>query len=381
MKIVHITLCGPFTDGWNYQENLLAKYHKRMGLDVCVVSSTYAYNSDGTLIEKPEGSYFDEEGINIYRIGFSRGTIDSKLKRYKDFMPILVKEKPDIIFVHGCQFIDIKQVVKYVKHNSCVVYADNHCDFSNCGKTFLSRVFLHRILWSHCFKSIKPYVRWYYGVLPARVDFLINIYRVPTNMARLLIMGGDDELISSINEHDREELRKQLNIKKDDFVIITGGKIDSFKTQVLGLIKAIRDSKIKNIKLIIFGSVDDNLKQEFNLLIDNSKIVYLGWIEAKKIPLYYSIADLAIFPGRHSVLWEQAVAQGLPLVVKYWEGTTHVDCGGNVLFLKDDSVLEISNVIDYVTVPENYIKMKKKADECKSDFLYSYIAKKSIEME
>ena len=194
-------------------------------------------------------------------------------------------------------------------------------------------------------------------------------------------MGGDDEFISSINQDMKTELRKTLRINKEDFVLITGGKIDGFKTQVIGLMRAVANMDLKNIKLFVFGSIDSSMRQEFDSLIDNDRITYLGWIDPKKIHYYYSIADAAVFPGRHSVLWEQAVAQGLPLIVKYWEGTTHVDCGGNVLFLKNDSMLEISKAIEYITNANNYAEMKKKADENKTRFLYSYIAKESIEME
>ena len=31
MKVVHICLGGPVTDGWNYQDNLLTKYMKKNG--------------------------------------------------------------------------------------------------------------------------------------------------------------------------------------------------------------------------------------------------------------------------------------------------------------------------------------------------------------
>ena len=40
-KIVHVCLCGPFSDGFSYQENILTKYHARMGLEVHVITSIY----------------------------------------------------------------------------------------------------------------------------------------------------------------------------------------------------------------------------------------------------------------------------------------------------------------------------------------------------
>ena len=32
MKVTHICLAGPVTDGWNYQDNLLTKYQEKLGM-------------------------------------------------------------------------------------------------------------------------------------------------------------------------------------------------------------------------------------------------------------------------------------------------------------------------------------------------------------
>ena len=65
------------------------------------------------------------------------------------------------------------------------------------------------------------------------------------------------------------------------------------------------------------------------------------------------------------------------MVCKYWNGTTHVDCGGNVRFIYDDSVEEIKRVLHEV-VETDCEEMLSKAKACKDNFLYSYIAKKAI---
>ena len=49
MKILHITLRGPVTDGWNYQDNMLIKYHRRMGHDVTMLTSKWVWGSDGKM--------------------------------------------------------------------------------------------------------------------------------------------------------------------------------------------------------------------------------------------------------------------------------------------------------------------------------------------
>ena len=121
------------------------------------------------------------------------------------------------------------------------------------------------------------------------------------------------------------------------------------------------------------------LREEFNKLI-NDNIIYVGWVNSHYIYDLIAASDLVIYPGRHSVLWEQTVAQGIPMIVKYWEGTTHVDIGGNVKFLYEDSEEEIEQILrDLVTKKTEYNKMLKAAQGGeKNKFLYSNIAKQSI---
>ena len=50
MKIVHVCLAGiGVTDGWTYQENLLTKYHKKLGHDVTIITSQWVRNELGGL--------------------------------------------------------------------------------------------------------------------------------------------------------------------------------------------------------------------------------------------------------------------------------------------------------------------------------------------
>ena len=54
------------------------------------------------------------------------------------------------------------------------------------------------------------------------------------------------------------------------------------------------------------------------------------------------------------MFWEQVAGMGIPMVCKYWEGTTHVDCGGNVKFLYRDSVEEIKSTTGVNPSASNY---------------------------
>ncbi len=383
MKVVHICLGNFYIDNYSYQENMLPKYHKKLGYDVEIIASLMSFDKNGkrSFLET-EKVYENENGIKVTRLEYKKPQlIFKKLKRYVGTYKILKESKPDILFIHGCQFLDMSIIVKYLKKYPIEkVYVDNHADFSNSATNFLSKNILHKIFWKHTAQIIEPYTQKFFGVLPARVEFLQNIYKVPTNKCELLIMGANDELIEKYcNEKSRETFRNLLGIKKNDFVIVTGGKIDKSKKQTLFLMKAIRNMNATNIKLFIFGSIAVEIKKEFeNLCCENIK--YIGWANEEESYKNFSIADLVVFPGRHSVYWEQVVAMGIPMICKFWEGTTHVDIGGNVKFLNEDSEKEIKrNLEEIIYNPEVYENMCKNATKKeKNTFLYSYIAKKSI---
>lgn len=382
MKIVNICLNSVVTRGFSYQDNLLPKYQAELGNEVCIITNLYYYNKNGKLEKFKKNDIEYDCGVKIIRISNKRGTtFQSKFKRYENFIPILEQEKPDIIFLHDCQFIDVKQVIKYVKvHKKTILYVDNHADYSNSARNWLSKNILHKIVWRHYARELNPFVKKFYGVTPARVDFLTDLYKLPKDKCELLVMGADDELVKlSKSTNANCLIRQKYNIAATDFLIVTGGKIDLAKTQTLLLMKAVREMNNPKVKLIVFGSVVDELKQQVNELSDGHIIQYIGWISSADSYNYFEASDLVIFPGRHSVFWEQVVGQGKPMVVKYWDGTTHIDLGGNVKYLYNDSVSEIKNVIIETMNPITYDKMKAVAEEKGiTHFSYKEIAKRSI---
>ena len=231
---------------------------------------------------------------------------------------------------------------------------------------------------------IEPYTTKFYGVLPARVDFLKDIYKLPEDKCELLVMGADDEEVQrACTGENQKKVRKELNITEDAFLIVTGGKIDEWKTQTLLLMEAVNDLKKDNIKLLIFGPVSDAIKDKFDLMFNENSMRYISWANAASAYDYFAIADLVVFPGRHSVYWEQAAGQGKPMLCKHWEGTTHVDCGGNVRFLMEDSSKEIEKKIsELVSCDDEYKKMLAVAQgNAREKFSYAKIARVSIDEE
>lgn len=383
MKIVHINLCGPVTDNWTYQDNLLTKYQVKNGHEVTMITSQYIWGTDGQLAIDNRQLYINEDDVKVIRLESKFKTnINSKFKLYRNLLQNIKEERPEIIFVHGVQFLDLLSVIKYIKRNSRVrLYIDNHADLNNSAQNFFSKWILHRIVWKFLAQKILPYTKKFYGVMPSRVEFLQDMYSIPSESTELLLMGADDEYIKKyISNEKKMQRRREFRIDEKDFLIVTGGKIDKGKKQIITLMKAINNIDNSNLKLLIFGSIDFTLRQEFENNL-TEKIRYIGWVNAEETYEIFNTADLICFPGGHSVFWEQVVAIGKPLLVKNIDGISHLDFGGNIKYLMNDSLNEITTRINQIITHENeYISMQKIAEnDFKENFYYSIIAKKSID--
>lgn len=384
MKIVHLCLGSFFPDNYSYQENMLPKFHKQLGYNVEVIASLQSFDDCGKVCFLEKACvYQNEYDIKVTRLDYKKpGKVYHKLKRYVGVYDALNQAAPDILFIHGCQFLDIDIVSRFLKRNPQIVtYVDNHADFSNSATNWLSKNVLHKIIWRHSAHLIEPYTKKFYGVLPARVDFLKNIYKLPSEKCELLVMGADDEKVLEASSPEvKKQIRSQYRIQDDDFLIMTGGKIDPWKTQTLLLMEAVARIKNPKVKLIVFGSVTPDLKEKVESRCVKGKVQYIGWIQSQESYKYFASADLVVFPGRHSVFWEQVAAQGIPMLCKYWDGTTHVDVGGNVRFLTQDSADEIyDEIMRLHENPSDYNDMKKAAQENgMKSFSYRDIAKRCL---
>jgi len=382
MKIVHICLACFYVDAMGYQENMLPKYHAQ-DHEVYIITSDYAFDASGKTVRKKEKEYINEYGIPVKVLEKSRrfGPY-SRYNDYKDVYATLKDLQPDIIFCHGGQFVALMDVIRYCKHNRQIkLYIDQHADYYNTPVDTVKQRLSHYWIHGYWMRKAARYAEKFWGVTPWRCEYLNDVYGIPKEKIDLLPMGGDDEKI----RFDRQKeislcIRERYDIAQDDFLIITGGKIDRAKNIDL-LMKAVSNLDNEKIKLLVFGQPNDDMKAEIEKLAQNVHIRYIGWIPSDAVYDYYLASDLAFFPGTHSVLWEQACACGLPGIFKKWPGMQHVDVGGNALFLEQDSTEEMQTVIRWLLEkPEVYQNMKQVAmDTAVGVFSYRDIARRSIE--
>ena len=384
MNIIHIAPNAPFNDGWGYQENLLPKYHAKLGHKVTLLVTNLTHTEKG-LEETEIGKFVSVDGFEFERIEYKK-CINGKITNFVSKMDVydrLVQLKPEFIFYHGLVSTTIFDVIRYKKYcrrngSDCIIVQDNHLDY-NIG---INPVNLKKKLMMMYYRSInavsQQYVDKVYGVTPWREEYAREFFGISPSKTDVLIMGADDEKIDFENRDIiRESIRKQHGIAEDEFLVVSGGKIDE-KKKIIQLMEACAGTD--GVKLLVFGSVAEELKAEFQkMLDDNSNIVYVGWIDADKCYDYFFAANLVVFPGQHSVLWEQACAAKVPCVFAQWPGMDHVNNGGNAAFIENTDSFSIKNMIEKLCFTEKYCQMKEVAQSEATDvYLYSKIAEKSL---
>ncbi len=139
--------------------------------------------------------------------------------------------------------------------------------------------------------------------------------------------------------------------------------------------------KQEKIRLIGFGTPLPDIKEEFDILVESDKrILYLGYIDSSIVHRYLFSADFGLFPGRHSVLWEEAIGCGLPCIFKKYEEHDHTDVNGNCIRMENFTENDICIIMMHLLSDSSYYqKMKKNANDIAPQFSYWTIAKKSVE--
>lgn len=386
MKILHLALQAPYNEGWGYQENLLTKYQVKLGQDVTLVTTCRMNSSNSQIKTCEPQDYISPDGFRVIRLPPKKGFLKKIYSIFAvyDIYELLKNILPDLIMVHGLGSFSALQVKKYVKkcNPNCIVIADNHLDENNAvvlnGSGWKSKACV--ALWRYLNLKMRPVYRKVYGVSPRRTECAHTLFGFPANMLDTLPAGADDDKIKfGDKENVSKFIREKHRISNDDFLIVTGGKIDE-KKNIDSLMKAVSDINRKNVKLIVFGNCSNTMMETIENLAQHDSIRYIGWISSDEVYNYYLAADLVVFPGLHSVLWEQACAAKVPCAFNKLSGFTHFDVGGNCRFLEDVSPQGLKVAVEKLVFTDEYYKMKVVAESELTDvFLYSNVAQKALE--
>lgn len=346
MKI--LMLCNFYNESLEFQENLLTKYYTKHGHQVVVVTSTYDsvfdYYADNHNNSVPAKTYFDGD-TKIIKLRY-RFNILNRLRAFPSIKNILEQEKPDLIYVHGIM-LNMLEAVKYKKKNDgCIMILDSHADYGNSGKNWFSITVLHGIIRKWYLDRSRKHISKIFSVIPSGLKFLNEVYKVPYDQMELLPLGADIDLGREVLKSGKFlELKKKYNIANGSKVIVTGGKLSVRKKTEL-LIGAVNKLNMSDVYLLVIGdSAEEDLAYKTLLIKEagkNKNIHLVGWLNRVEVYEHFAISDMAIFPASQSILWQQAISMGLPLVVGKMAGQTieYLNLYNNIIILEPHEICQ-----------------------------------------
>lgn len=388
MRIAHICLAAFYVDGFGYQENILPRVHRRMGHEIEIIASTETYVDRAKLGYVKPLTYVNEDGITVHRLPYAKWIprrLRPKIRAYKGLWEQLAAFKPDLIFLHDIQFWDILVVRRYALEHGIRVHADGHTDFVNSARGFVSRRLLHGMLYRFLVRRADPVICRYFPTLPARAEFMQEVYGLSPNKMELLPFGFDDTSVTGIDRASvRKQLRDSLGIPARDIVLVTGGKLDLRKNihvLVDRFSRLRRAGKMPGVHLLVFGQPNPDVRAALEQIEIDPHVRMLGWIDPTKIYTVFWASDLAFFPGTHSVMWEEVIGHGLGGVFHRWSGMEHLDLSGNALFIETPAPEALDQVL-LELVANDAEKIHALADVARRKgskiFVFSEIARKAI---
>ena len=316
MKIVHIE--DYFHPDAGYQINILPKYMVKAGHDVTIITSqmdkipeklTKFFGSDN--IAERDKEYCNQYGVKIIRIPVN-GFVANRVVLSRELYKTIKLEKPDVVYVHGNDsWTGIRMLLRYHR-NEYPIMLDSHM-LAMASTSRFSRVF------RFMYKSfITPIIkRNELFVIRTQDDPYVEKYLgIPHELSPWISVGSDTMLFKPDLEL-RHVIRNELNIAKDDFVVLYAGKLDAAKGGML-LAETIqkRISSEQGIVFLIIGNTvgeyGRQVEDTFNKC--ENRIIRLPSQKYSDLQKYYAASDLAVFPKQCSLSFYDVQASGLPVV-------------------------------------------------------------------
>lgn len=367
--------------GWNYRENLLPDYLSDYFDSVIILTNNMVLNNETGKINYRKEILPKGEKITVrelsYRLRVLPFSLYSRIRLYKNFKSVLEYEKPTHIYINGLQFlslIDINYIKK--KFPQIKILAEQNAYFGKSGNSWISRNILHKVFYRLIIRKALPSIDKIYMGSNAALKFAVDLYGFGSN-SEILPLGYDSKLSNSMDIFTKKELRLKYNISQVEIVFTTGGKIDSEK-KLIELIDSFNILNSANTRLIIFGSLLDDIKHSvIQKINENDKITFIGWLDQMSMLEIFRLSDVAVFPGTKSSIWESALSMNLPIIAQFWDGMDYMNLGGNIFYLLNNGdLMEIQSKLAFFVDNPNYLSLVSKEIQItnKQSLSYSNIA-------
>lgn len=343
LKIIHVCISGPFTDGLAYQENELIEKHVALGHDVTVIASVTKYSADKKIIKTIPGRSKLRCGATLIRLPYAwflSGWLATKIRASRGLFDCLEAIRPDRILFHGLTAWDLLTVTAYAKKNTGVkLFADCHEDFNNSAKTWASRELLHKLFYKQIFRRCVNQIHEVLCITVESLDFAVDFYDSPRSKTRLYPLGCTLEPYELVAQR-RVCFRTRFGFSDSDIVITQTGKLDQTK-RLASALHAFCANPSPALRLVIAGRMTDDVKAECLLMIQRDpRIVDLGWQSTDELRTVLAGADCFLQPFGQTVTTQMAMGYGCVILAEDVPSHRWL-LGDNDFLFKDASELPI----------------------------------------
>jgi 1,2-diacylglycerol 3-alpha-glucosyltransferase len=319
MRVLHVCICGPFTDGLSYQENELVEQHVALGHDVTVIAATDTYGPDKQIVHTEAGTTRLNCGADLIRLPYSwgmRGWLATKIRAHRGLLHCVANLQPDRILFHGLTAWDLSTVAAYVRRNpGAQLFVDCHEDFNNSAKTWLSRELLHRLFYKPIFRNCIDQVKEVLCVTVESLDFAVDFYGSPRSKTRIYPLGCTVEASETATQR-RADFRARLGLVDTDLVITQTGKLDHTK-QLASALRAFCANPSSALRFVIAGRMSDDVKTVcLPLIKSDPRIFDLGWQSTDELRSVLAGADCFLQPFGQTVTTQMAMGYGCVILAQ-----------------------------------------------------------------
>jgi len=293
----------------------------------------------------------------------------------------LFKEPKSIIIIHGWGYLTLLLVIvlgRLAGHTVCLrsetPYKQEklHSPSKLCLRKMFLKQFMFRFIDKFLFvgKQNEDFYR-YYGVKNkclVFVPYAVDNKRFDTEYQEL--------------RYEKANLKENLHIPKENFVILYSGKYIA-KKRPLDLLKAFHLMNNSMASLVMIG--EGELREEMEKYVRDinvKNVILTGFINQSFISSYYAIGDVFVMCSQEGETWGLSINEAmnfeLPVVASDLVGCTDdlVVRNETGFAYKCGNVRELSNILNYLLVDVELRKRLGKNSKEKIDH-YSYKAIKN----
>jgi glycosyltransferase involved in cell wall biosynthesis len=329
-----------------YNDLYLPLKQQEMGHQVCVITSDrYMPNTRffrNVMTERIIGTgTFCEEGILTYRLSCVL-EIENLGVLVRGIKNALSKFEPDVVHCHDVvsQFLVAaalsKRDVRYI------LIADSITGTFHPEKTKkIAYFFYKRTIFPYIDKKVDTFFAITYG---AR-RWLVEEFEVDPERIELIPLGADMDLFTQ-DSAKRKEIRSSLEIADDDVLLVYSGKIVPEK-DLSTLIRAVAlmpPRTKERVKMLFVGGGSKRYIDEITRLAEEhgvlKKMILRPAVPRTELPVFYSAADVGVWPGIPSNSIIEAMSSSLPIIIVDYSSRRHeYDTSG---FLENENGLSFA---------------------------------------